>query len=85
MPNLDHELYPKKSTAWFVMMGLVSAQTLPVVEASRGLDTRIENTHLNAGVPPTDRTIFTLLALLCMTVLSLLLGESSLPLDRAHH
>jgi hypothetical protein len=58
---------------------------LPVVEASRGLDTRIENTHLNAGVPPTDRTIFTLLALLCMTVLSLLLGESSLPLDRAHH
>lgn len=58
-----------------LIMDVILAQALPLVEASRDLDTRNKNININVGVPPTDRTIFTLISLLCMTVLSLLLGS----------
>jgi hypothetical protein len=83
MLNLDYSLFRINISAWILLIGLTSAQVQRVPKAHRSLDIRNENIHINTGDSPTDRTIFTMLSLFCMTVLSFLLGEGALTLDRA--
>jgi hypothetical protein len=64
---------------WF--SGILSALALPspvfaLVATSRSLDLRDEpNRTIYAGERPSDRTIYTVLSLFCMMVLSLMLGR----------
>jgi hypothetical protein len=85
MLQLDYYLSRIKTPAWVSLIVLVSAQAQPVPDTPRSLVTRNENIHINTGDPPTDRTIFTLLSLFCITVLSFLLGKRPLTLDKARH
>ena len=85
MLHPDYSLSRKKTPSWVSLIDLVSAQAQPVPDAPRSLVTRNENIHINTGDPPTDRTIFTLLSLFCMTLLSFLLGEHPFTPDRACH
>lgn len=81
MLNLAYLLSNIKKPASLLLMDLVSAQVLPMPEACRSLDARNQNVHSSTGVPPSERTIFTLFSLFCTTVLSLLLGKSLFTLD----
>jgi hypothetical protein len=77
MLNLDYSISRLKTPAWSLLIGIVSAQVLPVLETLRSVDARNENNRASTGEPPSDRTIITLLSLFCMAVLSSLIGQDS--------
>jgi hypothetical protein len=54
------------------LMQFITAQAFPL--HVRGEDLRNSNAFINNGEPPRDRSIFTIISLVCMMVLSLLLG-----------
>ena len=61
---------------WFVgllLMQSLTAQGFPL--HMRGEDLRNSNLFINNGELPLDRSIFTIISLVCMMVLSLLLGK----------
>lgn len=59
---------------------LVAVQAAPLPDPVRMLWTRNANLEISKGEPAKDRTIYTVVALVCMMVLSLLLGMLSITL-----
>lgn len=64
-----------KTQSWLLLLACVVAQASSTVEENRRTDAPGQNIH-KTGEPPAERTIFAVLSLIYMTVLSLLLGES---------
>ncbi|OAQ64454.1 nnrS protein domain-containing protein [Pochonia chlamydosporia 170] len=62
-----------KTQSWLLLLACVVAQASPTVEENRRPDAPGQNIH-KTGEPPAERTIFAVLSLIYMTVLSLLLG-----------
>jgi hypothetical protein len=60
-----------------LLMHTFAVQAMPLQSSAMpGLESRNANLYINNGEPPKDRSIFTVLSLVCMMVLSLLLGTS---------
>jgi hypothetical protein len=58
------------------LMHTSAARAMPL-QAMLGLESRNANLYINNGEPPKDRSIFVMVSLVCIMVLSLLLGTSS--------
>jgi hypothetical protein len=61
-----------------LLMHIFAARAMPLQGfAMLGLEGRNANLYINNGEPPKDRSIFIMVSLVCIMVLSLLLGTSS--------
>ncbi|KAI8936303.1 hypothetical protein NX059_006721 [Plenodomus lindquistii] len=68
-----------------LLLVFTSAQAMPTSKHMSSLVSRNDNILIDTGEPPRDRTIFTLLTLVCLLVLSLLLGSRFAKLKQCIH
>jgi hypothetical protein len=52
----------------------LAAQAAPLERDGELRSRENENTHITTGEPPSDRTIFVMISILCVAVLAFLLG-----------
>jgi hypothetical protein len=69
----SNEMIARKNILW-LFMAMVQATPLPPMSDASISTNRDERRHTSIGVPATNRTIFTVISLFCMGILSFLLG-----------